>query len=354
MTVATRERADAEISVGVMERPFCLLCGAAGEELYSGLRDWLFDCPGNWGMKKCAACGIVWLDPQPIEDDIPKLYRRYYTHGGNPATFFQELRKATLQHVLARMGYRVDPPKSGAAQWLSRVPSIARASALEVMGLNGSKTGSLLDVGCGSGEFLARMRALGWSVTGVDPDPAAVQRGREAGLEIFQGTIADVPASQAFDAITLNHVIEHVSDPIALLKECSKRLAPARGALLITTPNLNSLGHKWFKRYWRGLEVPRHLAVFSPQGLTYCVSHSGLRVRELSTETRMARVIFRPSLSARRWQGSVGNSNGFDLATNIAACGFQFLEECCAFFKDDLGEEIYCVCETHRAGNADQ
>src|ERR1019366_8424047 len=68
--------------------------------------------------------------------------------------------------------------------------------------------------------------------------------------------------SATFDAITLNHVIEHVPDPISTIKECSRLLKPG-GKLVMFTPNAASLSHRYFKQDWRGLEPPRHLHVFS-------------------------------------------------------------------------------------------
>ena len=341
--IASSAAADAETSIDVVARPCCLLCGAQGREIYSGMIDWLFGSTGSWGMRKCPACDIAWLDPQPLDSQIPKLYARYYTHSGSRATTFQTLRHATLQCVLARMGYNVVPPTAMLPRLLARVPPISRAAALDVMDL-APGDGKLLDVGCGSGEFIGRMRSLGWNVAGVDPDLAAVRGARAAGLEIYHGTVADVPESGIYDVITLNHVIEHVVDPIALLRECCKRLCPRDGTLLITTPNIKSLGHRWFKSYWRGLEVPRHLAVFSPSALSECVARAGLRVRSIRTETRLARMIFAPSVCAKAGEQNIGERNDFSRRTKCAAYAFQLLEDGFFYLNKGIGEEIFCIC----------
>src|SRR5208283_2932444 len=62
--------------------PKCYLCGADGEPLYAGLRDRLFNAPGEWGLKRCpnSECGLVWLDPMPLEEDIGIAYESYFTH----------------------------------------------------------------------------------------------------------------------------------------------------------------------------------------------------------------------------------------------------------------------------------
>jgi 2-polyprenyl-3-methyl-5-hydroxy-6-metoxy-1,4-benzoquinol methylase len=227
---------------------------------------------------------------------------------------------------------------------MSHVPAFARAAALDVMNLTPSMGGKLLDVGCGNGEFMVRMRDLGWSVRGVDPDPAAAKQGRSQGLQIFVGTVSDVPDSTRYDVITLNHVIEHVSDPIGLLRECRRRLRPGTGTLVITTPNIKSLGHWWFKRYWRGLEVPRHLFLFSPAALSDCVIRAGLRLSTIRTETRLARMICNPSISAKKGKRKVGDQINFEASTRCAAYAFQLLEDVSVCFKKDAGEEVYCKC----------
>jgi 2-polyprenyl-3-methyl-5-hydroxy-6-metoxy-1,4-benzoquinol methylase len=188
------------------------------------------------------------------------------------------------------------------------------------------------------------MRTLGWSVTGVDPDPKAVEAGRSRGLEVFAGTISDVPSGKRYDAITLNHVIEHVQDPVGLLLECGRRLRPENGKIIITTPNLDSLGHRWFKGYWRGLEVPRHLLLFSQAALTNCVARSGLSLRSIRTETRLARMIYSPSVWAKKGGRNVGEELHFKVSTKCASYAFQLLEDAMMLLKKDIGEEICCVC----------
>jgi len=342
--VADADTVQGATDIGVVPCPSCFLCGNVGAELYTDTVDWLFGVPGRWAIRICSGCEVAWPDPQPRAEELPKLYSRYHTHHRVPETRFEGLRRAIRQCVLVRMGYLVPLPKEILPRLLSHVPSLAGAAALDVMNLAPSAIGTLLDVGCGNGQFMERMRDLGWNVCGVDPDPAAARKGRRQGLQIFVGTVSDVPDTTRFDVITLNHVVEHVPDPIGLLRECRRRLRPRTGTLVITTPNIKSLGHRWFKKYWRGLEVPRHLVLFSPAALTDCVVRSGLRVRTLRTETRLARMIFSPSASAREGNRKVGEQIGFKVGTKCASYAFQFLEDVMACFKKDIGEEIYCEC----------
>lgn len=337
------EMLQSDAAIRCTPHPYCFLCGAEGLQLYRELSDWLCDVPGKWGMRSCRACGVAWQDPQPLLEDIPKLYARYYTHHPLRETGLSRLRCAAYEWVLARKGYRIAHPKGVLSRILSHISSVARAAALDVMDLAPSPVGTLLDVGCGNGDFIARMQSFGWSVSGVDPDPAAVTRVRSQGLQVFRGMIADVPVANRYDVITVSHVIEHVADPVALLRECRRRLRP-KGTLIITTPNINSLGHWWFKSYWRGLELPRHLILFSPDSLSECVSQSGLAVQSIRTETRIARMIFAPSLCAQAGARGIGDWTDFKVSTKCASYAFQLLEDVMAVFDKDIGEEIYCVC----------
>jgi len=133
----------------------------------------------------------------------------------------------------------------------------------------------LLDVGCGNGSFLARMRGLGWKVHGLEPDETAAALARRAGIEVLVGTLADARWPEAsFRAVTMTSVIEHVHDPGAALTACRRLLAPG-GTLHLVTPNANALGAERFGTHWRGLEAPRHLVLFDRGSLARLLDACG-------------------------------------------------------------------------------
>jgi 2-polyprenyl-3-methyl-5-hydroxy-6-metoxy-1,4-benzoquinol methylase len=343
------ESLEASAAIDVVSRPCCLLCGEPGAELYVGMVDWLFGVPGNWNMRQCKNCGVAWLDPQAAPEDVGKLYSRYYTHGRKiPVTRLDRLRQTVAECVMADLGYTCDRPKKILPRLLSSLRPLARAAELQVLGLPASDIGELLDVGCGNGEFIDRMRSFGWRVSGVDPDPKAVSYAQSQGLKVFAGTISDIPEGEQYDVITLNHVIEHAVDPVDLLLECRKRLRPDTGRLIIATPNIRSLGHRWFRSYWRGLEVPRHLVLFSLAALRECARQAGLAVEHLGTETRLARMIYNPSIYAKQGHRDIGLRVNFRVRTKIAAYLFQAVEETAMYLNRDAGEELFCVCSAPR------
>jgi SAM-dependent methyltransferase len=161
--------------------------------------------------------------------------------------------------------------------------------------------GSLLDVGCGSGRYLDLMRALGWRTFGVDISQEAVAVAQEAlGVDARAGDLAQmVLPADSFDAVSLSHTLEHVADPSALLAEV-KRVTKPGGRIAILVPNMRSMMSRLLREYWLGLEIPRHLILFSPDGLRIAVERAGLRVESVATYATGARGVAAFSLSRRR------------------------------------------------------
>jgi 2-polyprenyl-3-methyl-5-hydroxy-6-metoxy-1,4-benzoquinol methylase len=251
--------------------PRCYLCGSKGALLYRGLKDYIFgSASGEWDVRRCAnkQCGLLWLDPIPLETDIFKAYQTYYTH----PEYDMDRRKVTPRNPVMASLWRTY------TMLLRATPIHYARERHNYMYLKGSPPGRLLDVGCGSGARLAELRALGWEVEGQDVDPGAgavLQRAH--GIPVHLGSLEDVRLpDDTFDAITMDQVIEHVHDPIALLAECYRILKP-RGTLLVTTPNSESHSLRYFGPCWNGLEVPRHLRLFSGKTLHTVATRAGFR-----------------------------------------------------------------------------
>jgi 2-polyprenyl-3-methyl-5-hydroxy-6-metoxy-1,4-benzoquinol methylase len=329
--------------------PSCYLCGNLGVQLYQDRLDLLFNAPGLWDFRRCSnpSCALIWMDPLPLPRDIGKLYSHYYTHRDNQGaevSRFRELLRFIRDCYLAdRYGYvdLVRRWQRPIGRLLYLFPSKRSVVDFDIMCLPACPGLRLLEIGCGSGAFLARMRRLGWDVCGLDPDPAAVSWGRHAyGLDVGCGTLdqADFPVD-SFDVITMNHVIEHVHDPMALLAECQRILRPG-GKLILTTPNANSWGHKIFARYWRGLEPPRHFMIFSLRNLEECTRRSNFHTLTLRSISRWGRDIFVASRQIRQ-QGKQDFLGG--VWARFEGYCFQVFENVAELFSVWSGEEIYFV-----------
>jgi 2-polyprenyl-3-methyl-5-hydroxy-6-metoxy-1,4-benzoquinol methylase len=331
------------------ERCSCLLCESKGTALYQDLRDRLFAAPGTWMLLRCPKCGLVWLNPQPIPEDINKLYSEYFTHDTAPETPKQKstksLRNAVGFGILnAAYGYKSDCGNKPLGWLASRLGPLRDIAGGAVMWLNGSRPGKLLDVGCGNGQFLATMQELGWEVTGVEPDGEAAKVALERfGLSVHEGALEEVAfPDDTFDAITMSHVVEHLPDPISTISEC-RRLLKKGGRLVMTTPNIESLGHRLYREAWRGLEVPRHLFLFSPTTLRACVERSGLQVLDLRTTTRSARWMWAASRLIRQ-NGTLpgGSPKKQSLVLRLEGLAFHLVEHGLCWVTA-AGEEIVMI-----------
>ncbi|WP_439106866.1 class I SAM-dependent methyltransferase [Congregibacter sp.] len=137
--------------------------------------------------------------------------------------------------------------------------------------------GILLDYGCGNGDFLTIAKSMGWSVGGVDFDPVAVRLARAKGLDVALIKAGEALQGEGlYDVITLSHVLEHVHDPLHLIHDLFRLLKPG-GVLWLETPNISSIGHRTFGRFWRGLEPPRHLILFSSETLERVLLRAGFK-----------------------------------------------------------------------------
>lgn len=278
----------------------CPLCDEGrGTTLHGDLSDRVFrTAPGRWTIWRCVSCGVGYLSPRPTEASIGLAYRQYYTHerksaGELLAGPHGALRKLALTAVngrlKSRLGYERSPSSRIGGSVMPLFVRRDRELLARVRFVKARPGGCVLDVGCGDGDYLMVMRSLGWEVAGVDPDPRAVADARESGLDVRLGTLSDggFPSGH-FDVVTLCHVIEHVHDPIQLLAECRRVLAPG-GELIVMTPNLDSEGHRRFGADWLHLDPPRHLVIFTVESLRRALASAGFAdVQQLPVRLRGA------------------------------------------------------------------
>jgi 2-polyprenyl-3-methyl-5-hydroxy-6-metoxy-1,4-benzoquinol methylase len=251
-------------SIRMHRQPQCHVCGGTGDVIYTDLRDRLFGVPGEWTLRQCRAaeCGLLWLDPMPVEEDLPRLYKTYYTHPSSRNPTYAEVLRDAMKCAYWRAAYG---PKSSRVlpALMTLAPGFRAQLAIQVFDLQCVEGGRLLDVGCGSGAALQRLAELGWRCEGIDFDERAVEAGRARGLDVRVGSLEEqgYPAA-TFDAVVMNHVLEHVPDPRALLSESMRILKPG-GQFACITPNAESWCHSMFGRDWRELDPPRHLHIFT-------------------------------------------------------------------------------------------
>lgn len=285
LTHSTDENMD---SITSEPRPLCDLCGTAGDLVQSGIADPDGNLSGTWSFRRCAnpACGVYWLDPAPLPSELWKAYATYHTHtrksGGRIANITLSLAHRLIKLCLLSL-------------WT--VNGLKReADYLRYMTLAHEPVGKLLDVGCGGGRFLNRMKKRGWLAEGSDFDEQAAKKvTARYGIKTYVGDLTQcaLPAN-SFDVITMSQTIEHLYDPHATLRESLRILKPG-GLLVMTTPNVNSLGADEFGAFWRGWEAPRHLHLFSVESLQRLTRRAGFEVTEARTYSAGSAVVYRVS-----------------------------------------------------------
>lgn len=269
-------------------RPLCDLCGSNGELVQSGVADPDGNLGGTWSFQRCTnpECGVYWLDPAPLPHELWKAYVTYHTHTRKSGNRIARA-MLSLAHRLIRLALL--------PLWIAT--GLKReADRLRFMTLSGEPVGRLLDVGCGGGRLLNRMKKRGWTVEGTDFDEQATGKvTARYGIKTHVGDLAqcNLP-SASFDVITMSQAIEHLYDPLATLRECLRILKPG-GLLVMTTPNALSLGAAEFGAYWRGWEAPRHLHIFSVDSLRRLTQRAGFEVAEASTYSAGSAVVYRVS-----------------------------------------------------------
>jgi 2-polyprenyl-3-methyl-5-hydroxy-6-metoxy-1,4-benzoquinol methylase len=141
------------------------------------------------------------------------------------------------------------------------------------------KQGKMLDIGAGTGAFVAHMAENGWEVTGLEPDETA----REVAYAQNKARLLPMSdfyslAPDSYDAITLWHVLEHVHDLHAYVGQLA-RLLKRDGRIFIAVPNYTSYDAAVYKGAWAAYDVPRHLYHFSPDAMENLLTRHGLQLQ---------------------------------------------------------------------------
>ncbi|MDP4266785.1 MAG: class I SAM-dependent methyltransferase [Bacteroidota bacterium] len=190
-------------------------------------------------LEKCSDCGFLFTNPRPEKDIIGKYYES----------------PDYISHTNSNRGL-----VNGIYQFVKKYNLIKKLQLIS----NYKKSGNILDIGCGTGDFLNICKKSKWITFGIEPnDKARSFAQKNNGIDVFTEDKLNEFENNFFDVITLWHVLEHVSD----LNEriiTIKRILKKDGILVVAVPNCDSKDAKIYKQYWAGYDVPRHLYHFTP------------------------------------------------------------------------------------------
>jgi SAM-dependent methyltransferase len=163
-----------------------------------------------------------------------------------------------------------------------REVNAARAALLE---RTIAPAGAVLDVGCGTGDFLRALRERGWRVAGVDPIPDAAEAAREGGLDVRNARLEDSGfQAGGWDVVSALHVLEHVPDALGFLRMLARWAGPG-GRVVIEVPNWASRARRADGPRWVLLGPLEHVVHWTPDTLAAALRRAGLEPVAMRTPT---------------------------------------------------------------------
>lgn len=210
---------------------------------------------------RCLSCHLLYQSPIPATDQREELYSAtsYYTKDGSENSNVGFSDYARFDHA-----------------------TFAQTQLKELARFRTQK-GTILDIGCATGEFLLNAQQEGWRGLGIEVSRWAAAEARKKGVEIIGSDLLTARIeSHSVDVITLFDVLEHFHDPMSYLRECQRILKPG-GILLIETPNTRSFALRVFRTRSKLLQPDIHLTLFSPQNLRRALTTCGWSVLRLKT-----------------------------------------------------------------------
>ena len=221
----------------------CPVCGQAAELWFEATDPLSGEA---FPLRRCTACHHGFIVPPP-PDEIGRYYPK---------------------------GHQTSPPAA-----YERMDARARARVIRSV----APRGFILDVGCGKGLLLSRLRDCDWAVAGTELSESSAFVARGLGVPVHTVPLADCPvAPGTTDVVTFFHSLEHMYAPRRDLVEAHKKLRDG-GILIVEVPNFGSWMARLFRDRWFHLDVPRHIHHFTRESLTLLVKDAGFDVLSVRT-----------------------------------------------------------------------
>jgi SAM-dependent methyltransferase len=230
----------------------------------------------GYSYVQCPNCHYIFLNPRPGIQSIGGYYPKDYYSFQMPTS--RSLRDKLRGLVMLIEGEYPLPPLPWRLKAIAHLATRIFGSQIKVIlpyVQTFDRQPRLLEVGCGSGNFLEWARQAGWADHGVEVEPQAVNNAKARKLNVVLGTLEQANYPDAyFDAILLDNSLEHMHHPLETLKEC-RRVLSHSGLLIICVPNFESLGADLFGSFWHLQSAPHHLSQFSQKTLSSILSRAG-------------------------------------------------------------------------------
>ena len=248
---------------------------------------------------------ILKTHPTPSLEALPKYYESedYISHTDGKRSLFEK-----IYHLVKRNAIK---------------------GKVSLLNKEQNSKGKLLDIGCGTGDFLVEAKNQGWSILGFEPNSDAKQLAANKGVSFTEDIFA-LPEN-TFDAVTMWHVLEHVPNLEEYIANL-KRIVKPNGTIIIAVPNYKSYDAKYYNRFWAAYDVPRHLWHFSKTSIKRLFSDVDMELKKVKP---MWFDSFYVSLLSEKYKnGKMSFIKGFlvGLCSNVSG-----------LFKNEFSSHIYII-----------
>ena len=267
-----------------LERIACPRCNSVKSSPVYTAHDYIYGLPGTFYAESCDDCGLWFQNPRPVAADIPFLYPDTYApHREAPPRLLKPARYANRVRTvwrawnhgyLRKLGYRHVTVRSSTERIFTVLGGGISRAARRRAGCDlvpqFVPEGRLLELGCGTGHTLNRLRDLGWrDLYGVELSESAARLARRSGFTVETSTIEAALESYPdawFDAIVAEMVLEHLVNPFAVVQQIARKLKPG-GEFLFSTVIRDSIDGRIFGPYGVCYDFPRHMVFFRKRDL---------------------------------------------------------------------------------------
>jgi 2-polyprenyl-3-methyl-5-hydroxy-6-metoxy-1,4-benzoquinol methylase len=214
----------------------CPVCQSGNIEFFLKSKDY-FLTGEDFYITSCANCGFKFTNPRPIESELSKYYESnaYISHASEARNTFEKMYSLVRNFTIK-----------------SKIRIIKKYF----------KSGTVLDIGSGTGDFLYQLKRQGFYSKGIEANEQAREfSNNQRGLDVVSSNDYKLIPEQSCHVITMWHVLEHIFYLDKQIHEI-KRILKSNGVLIIAVPNLNSYDAKYYQNYWAAYDVPRHLYHF--------------------------------------------------------------------------------------------
>jgi SAM-dependent methyltransferase len=229
-------------------------------------------------IARCSSCGFLFTQDYPEENKISGYYESedYISHSDTDSGVLNK-----LYHLVRKV------------MMIRKRDIIEKATGL--------KTGSLLDIGSGTGYFAFMMKKSGWNVKAIEiNEKARISSSRAFGLDVYSPGEITGFEMESLDCVTLWHVLEHLHHPEDYLSIICTLLKPG-GICVIALPNSSSFDAKFYRSLWAAFDVPRHLWHFDPSTFRLFSKKSAFKIEHQSV---LPFDVFYISLLSEKYKGS--------------------------------------------------